>query len=218
MAAKTKERPRFTGKQVATGAVVAVGAIAAIGAGIFFAKDKSTPRPDYDTLSEDGDLSIRHYPELVIAETVVTGVEDRKQAQNDGFRMLADYIFAKSRDGEKIAMTAPVLCDRPATDETLGDVSAGWRMRFIMPEGTTRETLPSPPEGVTLTELPARRVGAIAFSGLWSDANLEEEEGALRAWLMDSGETEAGKVEYAFYDAPMIPGPLRRNEVLIPLA
>lgn len=216
MATKTAKRPKISGRQVA-GAAAVVAGVAAIGAGIFFAKEKSTPRPDYDTLTEDGDFSIRHYPSLLVAETVVTGVTDRKQAQDQAFHILADYIFAKSRDGEKIAMTAPVLCDRVETGETLSDVSAGWRMRFVMPEGYTRETLPPAPDNITIVEMPERRIGAVSFSGLWSDANFEEEEAALRAWLNDRGEANPGRVEYALYDAPMIPGPLRLNEILIPL-
>ncbi len=211
--AKSKSRglPKITNTQLGTAAAVVAG-VAAIGAGIFFAKDKATPRPSYDTVGEDGEFTIREYPALTVAETVVYGVVDRKQAQNDGFRTLADYIFAKSRDGEKIAMTAPVLVDRDSSGP-----DEAWRVRFVMPEGENEATLPSPPAGVTLREIPARRVGAVEFSGLWTDDALESNEVGLRQWLESEGETGAGRVEYAFYDAPMIPGPLRRNEVLIPL-
>ena len=221
MATKTKSKakpkreklslPKISNRQLGTAAAV-VASVAAIGAGLFFAKDKATPRPNYDTQSEEGEFSVRDYPALVVAETVVYGVVDRKQAQNEGFRTLADYIFAKSRDGEKIAMTAPVLLDRDSSG-----ADEAWRMRFIMPDGYSKETLPPPPAGVTITELPARRVGAVAFSGLWTDDALEHNESGLRQWLDAEGETLSGRVEYAFYDAPMIPGPLRRNEVLIPL-
>jgi hypothetical protein len=40
----------------------------------------------------------------------------------------------------------------------------------------------------------------------------------LRAWLAGQGIVPEGEAEFAFYDAPMVPGPLRRNEVLIPVA
>ena len=214
MATKTKKRPRISGKQVAGVAAVVAG-VAAVGAGLFFVKDKTTPRPDHDTLREEGDLSIRQYPTLLVAETVVA-TTDRVEAQSKGFTTLADYIFAKSRDGEKIAMTAPVLIDRPDVGGELDD-GRGWRVRFVMPEGHTRETLPPPPQGVEIVELPARRVGVAEFSGRWSDDNLQAEESELRRWLEGHDEHNAGLVEYAFYDAPTIPPPLRRNEVLIPL-
>lgn len=214
MATKTKDRPRISGKQMA-GAAAVVAGVAAIGAGIFFAKDKSTPRPDYDTLTEDGEFSIREYPALLVAETIVQ-TPDRFQAQSEGFQRLADYIFAKSRPGEKIAMTAPVLIDRAHEDGEL-DGESGWRVRFVMPEGHSRENLPPTPATVEIAEIPARRVGVAEFSGRWSDQNLQEEEGALRRWLENHDEHHAGTVEYAFYDAPSIPPLLRRNEVLVPL-
>lgn len=221
MATKTKtkskakpkmDKPLITNKRLGAAAAVFAG-VAAIGAGFFFAKDKTTPRPEYDTLDEEGEFTVREYPAMLVAETVVTGVVERRQAQDEGFRTLADYVFAKSREGDKIAMSAPVLLDRAMA----GAPGEAWRMRFIMPKGYSRDTLPQPPEGVELVELPERRVGAVAFSGLWSDGSLESEEAGLRQWLDAAGETNAGRVEYAFYDAPMIPGPLRRNEVLIAL-
>ncbi|KPQ31561.1 MAG: SOUL heme-binding protein, partial [Porphyrobacter sp. HL-46] len=48
--------------------------------------------------------------------------------------------------------------------------------------------------------------------------DLAAREAQLRAWLAEQGIAPTGKAEFAFYDAPMVPGPLRRNEVLIPVA
>lgn len=217
---KTRKSPSFeapSGRRVATAAAVVAG-VAAVGAGIFFAKEKLSEKPDFETLAEDGALSIRNYPALLVAETVVTGATDRRQALDEGFHRLADYIFAKSRDGEKIAMTSPVLSDRIDADkDTIDAPAGGWRVRFVMPAAYTRETLPPAPADVLISEMPTRRVGAIRFSGLWSDPTLQKKEAELRAWLDGRGETETRTVEYAFYDAPIIPGPLRRNEILIAL-
>ena len=136
--------------------------------------------------------------------------------------VLADYIFAKNRAGEGIAMTAPVLSERdtkiamtaPVTSERTGDT---WRTRFVMPANYTRETLPPPGPGVTITTVPARRVAVYRFSGVATDAALAKAEAALRAWLT-SKSLRAGAVTYAFYNSPFMPGPLRRNEVMITLA
>jgi hypothetical protein len=43
-------------------------------------------------------------------------------------------------------------------------------------------------------------------------------EARLRDWIATQRLMPSGEAEFAFYDAPMIPGPLRRNEVLIPVA
>lgn len=208
----------ISGRQAAAGAALVAG-VAAIGAGIFLAKDKGAERPEHDVLITEGELEIRRYPPMLLAETVVTNARDRKQALERGFRLLADYIFAKSRPGEKIAMTAPVLSDHAHGEgvSASAEPGDGWRVRFIMPRAYTRDSLPSAPAGISIAELPARRVAAVRFAGLASDAVLQDKEAGLRRWLAARGEAETGRVEYAFYDAPFIPGPLRRNEVLIPL-
>jgi hypothetical protein len=85
-----------------------------------------------------------------------------------------------------------------------------------MPEG---HDLPDPPAGVTLIELPARRVGAASFHGTAHDDRLEAAEDRLRGWLARHGEDAVkAEPEYAFYNSPMIPPPLRRNEVLLALS
>lgn len=197
----------------------AVAAGAVVGLGIAYVlREKATPGPDYRVLVSEGDLQIRFYPAIRVAETVVAG--PRKEALNEGFRTLADYIFAKSRPGEKLPMTAPVLQDSGnpmASDPPLFDdeVEGGWRVRFVLPDNIDP---PEPPAGVTIVDLPARRVGVATFNGTAHDERLEAAEDRLRGWLARHGE-EVVKTdpEFAFYNSPMIPPPLRRNEVLLVL-
>ena len=40
-------------------------------------------------------------------------------------------------------------------------------------------------------------------------------EGFLMDWVASKKLKVKGDFEYAFYDAPMVPGPMRRNEVMI---
>lgn len=194
-----------------TARLIAAGAgIAAVGAAAAFAHYRQTEQPDYLVLRSEGDFSLRDYPALVVAEVSNTG--SRESASGASFRRLAAYIFAKDRPagGEKIAMTAPVLQDETRPGE--------WRMRFVMPSKYTLGTLPPAPADITLTETPARRMAAVRFSGNASDRDLALMEARLRDWMREQGLMPAGEAEFAFYDAPMIPGPLRRNEVLIPVA
>src|SRR6476469_4532519 len=190
----------------------AVAASALVGLGIVYVlQEKATPGPAYRVLVSEGDLQIRAYPAITVAETVVAGA--RKEALSQGFQILADYIFAKSRPGEKLPMTVPVMQDQGnpmASDPPMFDdeVDGGWRVRFVMPEG---HDLPEPPAGVTLVELPARRVGAASFHGTAHDERLQAAEDRLRGWLERHGEQAVpSDPEYAFYNSPMIPPPLRR--------
>lgn len=200
-------------------AASAVAAGTLVGLGIAYVlREKATPSPDYRVLVSENDLQIRSYPALKVAETIVSG--PRKEALSEGFRILADYIFAKSRPGEKLPMTTPVLQDSGnpmGSDPPLFDdeVEGGWRVRFVMPDGAD---LPEPPEGVTIVDVPARRVGVATFNGTAHDERLEAAEDRLRGWLARHGE-EVVKAdpEYAFYNSPMIPPPLRKNEVILAL-
>ena len=170
--------------------------------------------PAYRVAEADGAVEIRDYPELVVAEITTTGT--RQEAVRAGFSPLAGYIFAKEREGEKIAMTAPV------TQRAGGGGGGGgdeWTVQFIMPEGYTLETLPRPAgSDVKLDTEPALRRAAIRFSGWWSDEAFAEQEGLLRAWLDARGLKAMGPPTYAYYNDPFTPGFLRRNEVLFDLA
>lgn len=81
----------------------AAGATMIGAAVIYYFREKATPGPDYRVLSSEGDLEIRAYAKIIVAETVVRG--PRKAALREAFGVLADYIFAKSRDGEALPMT-----------------------------------------------------------------------------------------------------------------
>lgn len=193
------------GRWIAAGA-----ALAAVGAAAVYAQYRNTEEPQFAVVSVEGDFALRDYPALVVAEVSHAG--SRERASGASFRRLAAYIFGQDRPegGENIAMTAPVLQDETAPNE--------WRMRFVMPSKYTLETLPPAPADIALTQVPARRMAAIRFAGNGSARDLALMEARLRDWMMGQGLMPAGEAEFAFYDAPMVPGPLRRNEVLIPIA
>lgn len=183
--------------------------LAAVGAAAAYAQNRRTEQPDFTLVREDGDFAVREYPALVVAE--IRHIGTRETASRASFRRLAAYIFAQDRPegGEKIAMTSPVLQDETQPSE--------WRMRFVMPRKYTLETLPPAPADITLTQTPARRIASVRFAGNGEAADLASMEAQLREWIAAQGLEPAGEAEFAFYDAPMVPGPLRRNEVLIPI-
>jgi hypothetical protein len=206
-------------KDVLTGAA-AVGAALVGGALVYYLREKQTEEPDYRVLATDGDFQIREYPAMTVAETVVFG--PRRNALSQGFKVLAGYIFAKDRDGEKLPMTVPVMQDAGdpmASDPPMFDdeLEGGWRTRFVMSEGRSAADLPKPSDGVELVELEPRRVGVVSFAGRPGDRGLAEQEDRLRGWLARRGEASEAEPEYAFYNSPVIPGPLRRNEVWLGL-
>ena len=61
------------------------------------------------------------------------------------------------------------------------------------------------------------RLAVVRFSGYANAQSIAAAEKRLRDWIAARGLAATGEVEYAYYDSPMIPGPLRRNEILIPV-
>ncbi len=207
-------------KDILAGAAAA-GAALVGGALVYYLREKLTEEPDYRALASDGEFQIRGYPAMTVAETVVVG--PRKRALDEGYRSLACYISGKTREGEQLPMMVPVMQDSGdpmASDPPLFDdeLQGGWRTRFVMPAGRSSQDLPEPSEGVELVELEPRRVGVVSFSGRPGDRGLAEQEDRLRGWLARHGEASEAEPEYAFYNSPVIPGPLRRNEVWLSLA
>ncbi|PTQ12315.1 SOUL heme-binding protein [Sphingomonas oleivorans] len=186
---------------------IVAGGVAA-GAALLWLREQVTESPNFETIETDGAFEIRDYPAMLVAETVQGGSRDR--ALGTGFGLLADYAFAETRGGEEVAMTVPVF----AAPLESGD----WRIRFAIPMGWTRETLPEPGPDVTIVEVPPRRMAAIRFGGRADDKTLAAKERELRDWLAKTGRTPVGRAEHALYNSPVMPGPLRHNEVHIALA
>lgn len=195
--------------KIAWGKILAgVAAAAVAGATYAYLKDRSSRTASFDTLSSEGAFEIRQYPELPAIETVQHGSRDR--ALGNGFGLLADYMFGEARGGDEIPMTAPVLA------VALAD--GGWAVRFLLPDDIARESLPELPQGIGLVVLPARTVAAVKFSGKPDDRLFSAKEAELRAWIATRQRDVSGAAEHAYYNSPLRPGPIRQNELLIPLA
>lgn len=179
--------------------------------------------PPHTTILKEGKYEIRQYEPTIIAEVVITG--NMRRAGNSGFRPLADFIFgnntARSKidmtapvtrvKSEKIAMTAPVT--RTQSDNDL------WTVAFMMPEEWTMDTLPVPNNpDVTVREIPSEMLATVKFSGNGREQTFETKEIALRAWITEQGYEVVGPPRFAGYNAPYVPGPFRRNEVMIPVS
>lgn len=168
----------------------------------------NVPEPPYALVQSDGAIEVRDYAAQSVAEVTTTGPRD--DAVRAGFPPLARYIFARERPGEKIAMTAPVTQAASAAD--------GWTIAFIMPEGTNAAALPAPGnDRIALRDVPARRAAAIRFSGVADDTLLADKEASLRTWLTAQNLTPVGAPVFAYYNDPLTPGFLRRNEVILNL-
>jgi SOUL heme-binding protein len=179
--------------------------------------------PSYRVIESAPPVEIREYAPYVVAETRVAG--DFRDVGNEGFRRLFGYISGENRGTTKITMTAPVTqqasperiaMTAPVTQQAEGGV---YRIAFVLPSQYTLENAPLPnhPE-VRLAQVPARKVVAVRYSGLWSAENYRRALAELVSFAGQRGLKLAGEPIYARYDPPFMPWFLRRNEILVEIA
>jgi hypothetical protein len=201
---------------------VAAAGIVFLGAVLWGLLASDVETPDYEVLRKSGDIEIRVYDPMIVAEAAVEG--ERAEAINRGFRIIADYIFGNNLSSDEVAMTAPVTqqsresisMTAPVTQQSEGTF---WNVRFVMPSKYTMETLPKPvnPE-VVLIEVPAKRFAAIRFSGFANRDTLDRHTAQLREYIAEQGLASVNTPQYAFYNAPWTLPFMRRNEVMIEIA
>jgi hypothetical protein len=202
---KRRSPSRLVGEIALGAAGLAIGGFA-----LYFLKERNQEEAAHRVIERDGAFSLRRYDRLVTAE--VTRFGELAEALDQGFEPLYDYISAKPgarRDDDadtKIAMTVPVIA-RP------GERAGDWSIRFVIPRDLARANLPTPANGVVIGEDPARTLAVLRFAGKGTDRDLvAKKRAALLAWVARRGLRALAEPELATYNAPIVPGLLRRNE------
>ena len=118
-----------------------------------FASAIEEPQYEVITAWDEHSIELRSYAPRLLAVTTMT------QGQNNGFRVLAGYIFGGNDSDQKIAMTAPV--QRSMDDSA--------EMAFVMPAEYSLSDLPTPEDDrVSFREAPGYTAAVIQFNG-WAD-------------------------------------------------
>lgn len=189
---------------------------------------RATEEPKYSVVQRLDGVEIRDYAPRIAATVVVPGPAD--EAGNQGFRILAAYIFGKNQGARTIEMTAPVAqqpasqASAPQKIEMTAPVAqqpagGGFAVQFMMPERFTLETLPAPLDPrIRFEAIPRGRYAVIRYAGFWSDANYREHLERLRQVVEAAGLRATGEPIYARYDPPWVPWFMRRNEIWLRLA
>lgn len=171
----------------------------------------STSRAAYETaeyrvIESEGAFEIREYPKL---QLVTTSTSFDAQGNDGSFMRLFRFINGENSKQQKVAMTTPVFMGPKRED------SAG-QMAFVMPMQVSNEGVPEPSsKDVRVKEREAGVFAVARFAGQINEQTIRKEEKGLRQWMATKGYAAMGEVEIAGYDPPWIPGPLRRNEVLL---
>lgn len=197
----------------------AIAGVVVISAALWGPIVSNVEQAKYTVIEKHGDIEIREYAPLIVAEVEVDG--EREPAIQKGFRMIADYIFGNNVPAQKVAMTAPVIQEpnekiamtAPVTQQIAG---SNWMVRFVMPASYTLSTLPKPKnDAVKLKEVAEKRFATIRFSGMGSEESLKKNTGELEQFLKERQLKPISAPTYAFFNPPWTLPFLRRNEVMI---
>ena len=173
----------------------------------------------YEVVESYGAIEIRDYAPMIVAEVQVIG--ERKLSIQQGFRIIADYIFGNNLSTQKVTMTAPVTQQPSENIAMTAPVTQqgnrnSWNIRFVMPSNYTMSTLPKPNNySVKLKEISKKRFAAIRFSGVGSDENLKKHTNELEKFLKERQLKSLSAPTYAFFNPPWTLPFLRRNEVMV---
>ena len=108
-------------------------------------------------------------------------------------------------------MTTPVFME-PDPKKTDG------QMGFVIPKKIVAESVPRPSdENVQIQKRIGGRFAVLRFAGRMNEETEGNAEDKLRKWMDSRGLKGGDSIEFAGYDPPWTPGPLRRNEILIRL-
>lgn len=172
--------------------------------GLFAFKSDGIEMPSYRMIKKYGDVEIRQYPAMVIAQTQLSqsSVDNN---MNNGFRTIAGYIFGGNDQNQKIAMTAPVVMK-------MSDTAT---MYFMMPKKYSVNQLPKPnSNNVKILEESSRVLAVIRYGGFSSEKKIEKYQKQLAEIISQNNLKTKGPYMYMGYNAPWDVFN-RRNEVAI---
>lgn len=176
---------------------------------------------EYSVLEKADGYEIRNYPEHIIARVTVTG--SYEETLNEGFRIIAAYIFGDNTTDQKIAMTAPVTEQKvsekiamtaPVTSEQTDEETR--IIAFVMPRKYSIDTLPKPVDSrIQIVQVPQKKMAALSFGWFRGAKRIEKKETKLLELLERDNVTVIGNPIYAGYNDPWTPPWLAKNDILV---
>ena len=171
----------------------------------------SYEEPKFTIIKKTDVYEVRRYETRTVAE-VTYGDED------NGFRVLFDYISGANKDIQEIQMTVPVTQSKEidmTAPVTQSDNNGQMVMRFFLPSNYSKQNAPKPTDKkVQIIDLPEEYFAVISYSGFASNSNFVKHHEELKAAMERDGLVAIGPPLKATYNSPFTPPFLRRNEAM----
>lgn len=166
-------------------------------------------QPTYELVRKVGDLELRKYQPFWVAECFLPNVSSLNTASSYAFARLFNYIQGRNSKSMPIQMTKPV---RQEPHEN------GWKVSFVIPEDVRRKGIPDANDpSISVREVPGGLYAALVYRGSWADEKQNTQQAKLLELVEKAGFDVSGPIVSAVYNPPLTPGPLRRNEVMVPV-
>ena len=171
-----------------------------------------TKRQEYKVLQTYSDFEVREYLPCILAEVKVSAKYE--SASSMAFAPLFRYISKGNKTSAKIAMTAPVI----AAQSGLKTEENDWYVSFVMPSGSKFGHLPHPNDPqVILKELDKQTCIALSFRGRATIELTKKKIDQLRSAAKREKISLSDENRIARFDAPVKPGFMHYNEIVIPV-
>lgn len=187
--------------------VLILGVILALWLGWTYYSSGNLENPPFQVLRNVDRLEFRQYEPYIIAKVTVEG--NYSEAINQGFRILAGYIFGKNKGKKSISMTVPVTQKQapqkiamtaPVTQR--GD-SNKHEITFMMPSQYTLETLPVPNDKrISFERVPAKKYAVISFSWYATASRVARKKKEMVQLASAAGLKTLGEPILATYNDP----------------
>ena len=204
------------------GAIKSAVSAIVFGVASIFGSNVGIEEPQYTVIDRlQNGIEVREYGPRIAAETTVQ-TDNPDKARNEGFGLIAGYIFGKNKGKQSIAMTSPVEINSKGeaiamtSPVEVNAASGPMTMRFFMPMSYSMETLPQPLDSrVKLVQLPTTRQAVLRFTGSTSEATVALKTKLLLGGLGSSKWKALGPTSAYFYNPPWTIPFLRTNEVMV---
>lgn len=178
----------------------------------------------YKVLEVKGGYEIRMYEPYIAMQTEVEG--DFQQSINDGFRVLAGYIFGGNTAKQSVAMTAPVIETKKVENVKVAMTAPVLEQKnsennkrvitFTAPKEYTLETLPKPDsDKIKFVQVPSKKYAAHRFTWYYTDERVAKKKEYLMQLLSNDNVKTLGEPMFAGYNGPGTIPFLMRNEILV---
>lgn len=135
-------------------------------------------------------------------------VTEEELNESDRKKMITPLKEEQLDKSERISMTAPVTQENTSRHV--------YRISFTMPSNYTLDTLPVPEDKrIKFKEVKNQEAVVLKFSGRAKRKLVQEKIYEMKNWLADNNLEAKSNFIVAQYNHPLVPGFLRRNEIIV---